>query len=72
MAWMLGGIAGVARFCCVLQFYGVLLPLVVPGYGGLRQHIGALLAGLKLVAAVLVGTALADSVYRAKTGQAGR
>ena len=44
----------------------------MPGDWGLRQHVGAMLEGLELVAAVLVGTALADSVYRALTSRAGR
>ena len=65
MAWVLGGLAGITSFWLALEFYGWVLPLVVPGELWHHQDAELLLRGCALAASVLVGTVLADCVYQA-------
>ena len=71
MAWVWGGVAGVACFCVLLQAYGALLPRMVPGYGALHRDFGPLVDGLQRAAAAVGGAVIADMVYRVMT-QAGQ
>ena len=64
MAWVLGGVAGVAGFSLALQLYGLLLPLLVPGYAALRRDFGPLVDGLELAAAAVGGAIIAEAIYR--------